>query len=134
MIGILVVTHENLGEHLIRCASHVVGESPTQLMHFGVFVDDEPAEALVAMRDTIQQLDTGDGVLILCDIYGATPCNIATRLTEPGKVVCITSANLPMLVRALSYRNQNLSTVVEKALEGGKKTMMVIPEEIGNAT
>jgi len=134
MIGILVVTHENLGEHLIRCAKHVVGEAPKQLAPFGVFVEDDPDTVLVAMRNTVQQLDTGDGVLILCDIYGATPCNIASRLTEPGKVVCITSVNLPMLIRALSYRNESLSTVVEKALEGGKKTMMVIPEGIGNAT
>ncbi|MCB1936875.1 MAG: PTS sugar transporter subunit IIA [Nitrosomonas sp.] len=134
MIGILVVTHENLGEHLIRCAIHVVGDKPEQLKHFGVFVEDDPDDLLVAMRGTVQQLDTGNGVLILCDIFGATPCNIATRLTESGRVFCIAGVNLPMLIRALSYRNETLSTVIEKALEGGKKGMMVTPEVIDHAT
>jgi PTS system ascorbate-specific IIA component len=133
MIGILIVTHEHFGEHLIRCACHVVAEKPERLMHLSVFAEDNPDDVLADMREIVRQLDAGDGVLVLCDIFGATPCNIAARLTETDRVVCIAGANLPMLVRVLTYRNETLSTVVEKALVGGKNGITVIPEVTDHA-
>ena len=120
MIGILVLTHEDLGDHLIRCASHVVGMKPPQLMHLSVFPQDDPEAVLSQARTLIKQLDSGDGVLVLSDIFGATPCNIASRLVQPGKVECVAGVNLPMLVRALTYRNEPLSVVIEKGLSGGQ--------------
>ncbi len=126
MIGILVVTHEHLGDHLIRCAIHVLGEKPEQLLSLGVFVKDDPDDMLINMREYVQQLDRGDGVLILCDILGATPCNIASRLIENGHIACIAGINLPMLIRALSYRNETLATVVDKTLSGGKNSVTEI--------
>ncbi|SET22280.1 PTS system, ascorbate-specific IIA component [Nitrosomonas marina] len=119
MIGILVVTHEHLCEHLIRCACHVLGERPAQLQSLSVFVENDPDDVLINMRTLTQKLDTGDGVLILCDILGATPCNIASRLIRRDRVACITGINLPMLVRALTYRNETLAATVNKALDGG---------------
>ncbi len=133
MIGILLVTHENLGDHLIRCASHVVSEKPERLKHLGVFTTDDPDTVLTGMRKMVQQLDTGHGVLVLCDIFGATPCNIATRLAATDRVICITGVNLPMLVRALTYRNEALSIVAEKVLDGGKTGIIVIPEVTDHA-
>jgi len=126
MIGILVVTHEYLGEHLIRCATHVLGEKPEQLMNLGVFVENDPDDTLIKMRTYVQQLDTGGGVLILCDILGATPCNIASRLVQNEHVACIAGINLPMLIRALTYRNETLTTVVNKTLSGGKNSVTEI--------
>lgn len=120
MIGILVLTHEDLGDHLIRCATHVVGAEPPQLMHLSVFPQDDPDEMLSNAEALIKQLDCGDGVLVLSDICGATPCNIASRLVQPGKVECVAGVNLPMLVRALTYRNEPLSVVIEKGLSGGQ--------------
>jgi PTS system ascorbate-specific IIA component len=67
----------------------------------------------------VNELNEGDGVLVLTDIYGATPGNIALRLLVPGQVEGISGVNLPMLIRALTYRDQGLATVVEKALSGG---------------
>jgi PTS system ascorbate-specific IIA component len=69
--------------------------------------------------DLTRQLDEGDGVLVLTDIYGATPGNIALKLLQPGRVEGISGVNLPMLIRALTYREQGLAVVVEKALSGG---------------
>ncbi len=120
MIGILVITHEDLGDHMIRCASHVVGMNPPQLMHLSVFPQHDPASLLSSARALIKQLDSGDGVLILSDMLGATPCNIASQLVQPGKVECVAGVNLPMLVRALTYRNEPLSVVIEKGLSGGQ--------------
>lgn len=120
MIGILILTHEDLGDHLIRCASHVVGMRPPQLMHLSVFPQDDPDTVLSSASALIKQLDSGDGVLVLSDIFGATPCNIASRLVQPGKVECVAGVNLPMLVRALTYRNEPLPVVIEKGLSGGQ--------------
>ncbi len=121
-----MLTHEDLGEHLISCASHVVGTKPPQLAYLSVFTHDNPDTLLSHARTVIEQLDSGDGVLILSDILGATPCNIASRLVQPGKVECIAGVNLPMLVRVLTYRNEPLSVVIEKGLSGGQGGVMQI--------
>jgi hypothetical protein len=68
--------------------------------------------------DLVHHLDQGDGVLVLTDIYGATPGNIALKLLKPGRVEGIAGVNLPMLIRALTHREQGLAVVVEKALSG----------------
>lgn len=120
MIGILVLTHEDLGEHLISCASHVVGMNPPQLAYLSVLRNDDPDVVLAHARTLIAQLDSGDGVLILSDIFGATPCNVASRLVQPDKVACIAGVNLPMLVRVLTYRDEPLPVVIEKGLSGGQ--------------
>ncbi|MBZ0104435.1 MAG: PTS fructose transporter subunit IIA [Sulfuricella denitrificans] len=119
MIGILIVAHGALGESLIHCASHVMGSRPLNLQQLGVTIHDDPVAILPQAREMLRQLDQGEGVLILSDIYGATPTNITCRLLEPGRVEGIAGVNLPMLVRALTYRDEPLATVVEKALSGG---------------
>lgn len=129
MIGILVLTHEDLGEHMIRCASHVVGTRPPQLGCLSVFIEDTPETVLAKGRALIEQLDSGDGVLILSDMLGATPCNVASRLVQPGKVECIAGVNLPMLVRVLTYRQESLPVVVEKGLSGGQRGIIQIEAE-----
>ena len=134
MIGILILTHEDLGNHMIRCASHVVGMKPPQLIHLGIFIQDNPDIVLSKARVLVKQLDSGDGVLVLSDIFGATPCNIASRLIQPGKVECIAGINLPMLVRVLTYRNEPLPVVVEKGLSGGKCGVIHINVEPCHAT
>ncbi len=119
MIGILIVAHGALGESLIHCASHVMGSRPLHLQQLGVTIHDDPGAILPQARELVRQLDQGQGVLILSDIYGATPTNITCRLLEPGRVEGIAGVNLPMLVRALTYRDEPMATVIEKALSGG---------------
>ena len=119
MIGILIVAHGTFGEALIHSASHVLGKRPMRVRQVGVTVHDDPEAILPQALDLVRQLDEGDGVLVLTDIYGATPGNIALRLLVPGRVEGISGVNLPMLVRALTYRDQGLAVVLEKALSGG---------------
>ena len=119
MIGILIVSHGTFGESLIHSASHVLGKRPLRVRQVGVTIHDDPAAILPQATDLVRQLDEGDGVLVLTDIYGATPGNIALKLLLPGRVEGISGVNLPMLIRALTYREQGLATVVEKALSGG---------------
>lgn len=120
MIGILIISHENLGGSLIQCATHVIGKKLQNVMFLSVFAHDNPDDAVVNARELVSQIDMGDGVLVLSDIYGATPCNIACQLIMPGKVECLAGVNLPMLIRALTYRNQPLAVMMDKAISGGK--------------
>jgi PTS system ascorbate-specific IIA component len=133
MIGILIISHGDLGNSLIHCANHVMGKRPEHLMHLGVTIKDDPDVIIPKALELLKQLDCGDGVLILSDICGATPCNIANQLVNPGRVECLSGANLSMLVRALTYRNEPLESLVEKALSGGKEGVMRIYSRSGNA-
>lgn len=121
MIGILIIAHGSLGESLIHCASHVMGKRPDALKHLGVGTHDDPAQLLPQAQQLIKELDQGDGVLILSDIYGATPCNLVNELVVAGRVEGVAGVNLPMLVRTLTYRNGNLRVLVDKALSGGRE-------------
>ena len=118
MIGILIVSHGAFGESLIHSASHVLGKRPQLLRQIGVTVHDDPEAVLPVAEDLIRFLDQGDGVLVLTDIYGATPANVACKLLRPGRIEGIAGVNLPMLIRALNYRNEPLASVLEKALAG----------------
>jgi len=121
VIGILIISHGTLGDALIHAASHVLGTRPQAVRHLGVAVDDDPEAVLPRARKLLKELDSGQGVLVLSDIYGATPGNIALRLLERGRVAGVAGVNLPMLVRALTYRNEPLAAVVDKALSGGRE-------------
>jgi PTS system mannose-specific IIA component len=124
MIGILIVSHGTFGESLIHSASHVLGKRPLFLRQLGVTVHDDPDAILPVGEDLIRFLDQGDGVLVLTDIYGATPSNIAMKLIRPGRVEGAAGVNLPMLIRALTYRDEPLDSVLEKALSGAAEGVM----------
>ena len=127
MVGILIIAHGTLGESLIHCASHVMGSRPPQLAQIGVSIRDDPQLVLPQATKLVRGLDQGAGVLVLTDVYGATPGNIAGRLLVPGKVEGVAGVNLPMLVRALTYRKEPLRTVIAKAISGGIEGVMQIP-------
>ena len=119
MIGILIVSHGAFGESLIHSASHVLGRRPLYLRQLGVTVHDDPDAILPVAQDLIRFLDQGRGVLLMTDIYGATPSNIAQRLLEPGRVEGLAGVSLPMLIRALTYREEtDVHDLLEKALSG----------------
>lgn len=124
MIGILIVSHGAFGESLIHSASHVLGKRPLFLRQLGVTVHDDPDAILPVAEDLIRFLDQGQGVLVLSDIYGATPSNIAVKLLRPGKVEGVAGVNLPMLIRALTYRDEPIESVLEKALSGATEGIM----------
>ena len=133
MIGILIVSHGAFGEALVHSASHVLGKRPEQMRHIGVGLHDDPEAILPRLRESLRQLDTGEGVLVLTDMLGATPSNIATRLLEPGRVEGLAGASLPMLIRALTYRDEPLPAIVEKAMSGGLEGVVRLTSDICNA-
>jgi len=121
MIGILIVSHGAFGESLIHSASHVLGKRPLYVRQLGVTVHDDPDQLLPVAEDLIRFLDQGAGVLVLTDIYGATPSNVGARLLKPGRVEGLAGVNLPMLIRALTYRNEPMEVMIEKAFEGAQE-------------
>jgi PTS system ascorbate-specific IIA component len=133
MIGILIVAHGTLGESLIHCASHVMGGRPPQLLQIGVTIHDDPALIHPQALRLVRQLDQGEGALVLTDVYGATPANIASGLLIPGRIEGVAGVNLPMLVRALTYRNEPLKTVIAKAMSGGVEGVFRMPSPIDHA-
>ena len=133
MIGILIVAHGTLGESLIECAAHVLGERPARLAALDVTAQTQLTMLEVGHR-LIKELDQGEGVLLLSDVYGATPCNTMCRLLNPGSVEGIAGVNLPMLMRAITYRSESLSELILKAVVGGQEGVLYITSELCDAT
>ena len=126
MIGVLIIAHENLGDALIRCVTHVLGSRPAKLESLTIASHDEAFNLLPQARQLVASLDDGEGVLILSDIYGATPCNLAGKLVVPGRVEVVAGVNLPMLVRAFTYRAKGMDTMIKKAISGGRDGVLHI--------
>ena len=127
MIGIVVISHAPLAAALLSCARHVFGQDPQRCETIDVVADAEPAALIARAKTAVASVDDGHGVLVLVDLFGATPGNIATQLASPGRVEVIAGANLPMLLRVLTYRSaEPLATLVEKALAGGASGIMKI--------
>ncbi|AWI79605.1 MAG: PTS fructose transporter subunit IIA [Betaproteobacteria bacterium HGW-Betaproteobacteria-13] len=124
MIGIFLITHATLGESLIQCACHVLNKRPANIIQLGVSAQDDPLDLLPTARQMVSWADSGRGVVILTDIYGATPSNIATKLLKPGVVEGVAGVNLPMLLRVLTYREKDLSTLIQRAISGGCEGVM----------
>jgi len=119
MIGILIVAHDTLGQSLVEAVTHVLGARPPQFEVFAVAPGDDPIALLPKVRAMLRSIDSGDGALVLADIYGASPSNLAVKLAEPGHVEVVAGVNLPMLVRAFTYRTKGLDMLVKKAISGG---------------
>jgi mannose PTS system EIIA component len=119
MIGVLLIAHGSLGDSLVGAVTHVLGTRPPQFDVFAVSASDDPLLLLPKARAALAPLDTGEGALILSDLYGATPCNLAIKLAQPGRVEVVSGVNLPMLVRAFTYRTKGMDTLIKKAISGG---------------
>lgn len=120
MIGLLLVTHSSYGESLIQCACHVMNRRPPQLLQLGVAMQDDPLDLLPLAQTLLAQVDSGEGALVLTDLYGATPSNMAMKLLQPGRIEGVSGVNLPMLLRAIGYRDKGMETLVSRATQGGR--------------
>ena len=119
MIGILLITHGTFGESLIQNVCHVLNKRPPLIGQLGVAAQDDLLDVLPMAKLLLREVDQGEGVLILTDVFGATPSNLGLKLISPGRVEGIAGVNLPMLLRALTYRDRGMSTLLQKAVSGG---------------
>jgi len=120
-VALLLLTHEAMGDALVMAAKHVLGRFPLSLEVQEVAAAGDPDLALREASQRAQRLDQGDGVLVLSDLYGSTPCNIAHRLGGYGvRTHCVSGLNLPMLLRVLNYPDQDLDQLAQTAASGGR--------------
>jgi PTS system ascorbate-specific IIA component len=120
VVGILLVTHNGLGDSFVDCVKHVLGEVPHNLKSLSVLATDNPGQKLIEGEVMIKELDLGAGVLILADVFGATPSNIGRQLCHAERVMGVAGLNLPMLLRVVRQPNKTLPELVQAAIEGGR--------------
>ncbi|MGD2056172.1 MAG: PTS sugar transporter subunit IIA [Gammaproteobacteria bacterium] len=124
-VGLLLITHNRLGTQLLQTAMSILGETPINIAAIDVPGDCNPEEVLQQATATCEQLDQGGGVLILTDLYGSTPSNIAARLLDDHNVVIISGANVPMLIRILNYPSCTLEELGNRALTGAREGVVI---------
>jgi PTS system ascorbate-specific IIA component len=123
VVGVLIVTHGAIGRSLLESARHILNDAPPLVATLGVSRDDDPDDLILRAKRLVKQLDAGDGVLVLTDIFGATPGNVIARLLQDGRVEGVSGLSLPMLLRVLTSRAGStpdaLRAAVQRALSGG---------------
>ena len=120
MVGILLLTHAPLGQAFIAAAAHVFRGQPERLEAIDVVADQNTGDINQLAAAAVARLDDGSGVLVITDVKGGTPANCCDKLADAGRVEVIAGISLPMLLRALTYRQDTLDVVVEMALAGGQ--------------
>ena len=123
-VNILLISHDNVGQTLLDASINTLGFCPLTAEVLSIPNNCDPAKKIEKARGKVALLDQGDGVLLLTDIYGSTPSNIACALSGDKNVRVISGLNLPMLIRVLNYPNLNIDELVAKAVSGGKEGIM----------
>lgn len=119
-IGLITITHNHIGKQLADTAGEILGPPTFAVRHFVVRPDDDPARIESEVVDSMSAVDSGDGVLIVSDLYGSTPCNIARRVAPSHHVRVLSGVNLPMMLRIFSYIRLDLDSLAGKAAEGAR--------------
>ena len=125
MNGIFIIAHAPLASAFRQGALHVFPDNAADVAALDVQPHMPPEETLAQARVMLDQLGTSHA-LILSDIFGATPCNVAQKLVDGVTVKLVTGLNLPMLLRAVSYRSEPLDALVARALVGATRGVMQV--------
>ncbi len=119
-VGLLIVTHGEIGTALLNATVRMLGHCPMNVRLIAAPTDVDPDDLREEAEQAIDAVDQGEGVLILTDIYGGTPSNVARRLADGRRVCMISGVNLPMLVRLMNYPDLRSSELAKKAISGGR--------------
>ena len=125
MVGLLIITHNNVGGALFDAATSVLGSCPLPYEILPVAQNCDPQERIQQAKVYLEKLNQGDGVLVVTDMYGSTPSNIATKLSSDN-VTVITGLNLPMLVRIMNYPKLSLEMLSHKAISAGQTGVIIV--------
>jgi PTS system mannose-specific IIA component len=125
MIGIVLVTHGNLAREFLSAMEHVVGKQ-AQARAISIGPDDDMEERRAEILKAAEDVDTGDGTIVLTDMFGGTPSNLAISIMDRAKVEVLAGVNLPMLIKLASVRvSEPLASAVAKARDAGIKYISV---------
>ena len=134
MIGLVLVTHGKLATEFVTAMEHVVGPQPA-VIAVCIGADDDMETRRADIARAIIEADSGKGVIVLTDLFGGTPSNLAISLMQPGSVEVIAGINLPMLIRLESVRKKmTVTNAVRAACEAGRKYISVASEVLGETT
>ena len=127
-VSVLIITHDGIGAALLGTATFMLNGCPLHTRLLTASRDCDPEELRADAMEEIRILDEGDGVLVLTDLYGSTPSNIARIISEKNNVRAVSGLNLSMLIRVLNYPDMSLEQLVEKAISGGRDGIVSIDE------
>lgn len=128
-VGLLVVTHDSIGQALMETATTMLGVCPIAMEQLSVSPGCQPEDIIVKAEAALERLNQGDGVLVLTDMYGSTPSNVSNCLARHDNVLVAAGINLPMLIRVLNYPNLSLHEMASKATSGGRDGIFVCESE-----
>ncbi|NOY71084.1 MAG: PTS fructose transporter subunit IIA [Gammaproteobacteria bacterium] len=123
-VAVLLITHDDVGMALLEAVTSTLGMCPLNAVAIGVKQSDEPQDVLKIARNLIDEVDGGSGVLVLTDMYGSTPSNIANLLLDDVRVKTIAGLNLPMLIRLFNYSHLTRDELLNKVVEGGREGVL----------
>lgn len=122
---ILIIAHAPLAQALRECALHVYPECAQEVMALDVLPRAQPEDTLAQAKALLGE-PSSEGLLVLTDIFGATPANVAQQLVTSGNAKLIAGVNVPMLFRTVCYRHESLDALVARALTGGTQGVMQV--------
>ena len=125
MIGILIIAHAPLASALRECALHVFPDCALGVLALDVLAHESPEASLTKAREAMTALETSE-VLLLSDVFGATPCNVAQQLNDGVQTRLVAGVNLPMLLRTVNYSHEPLDVLVARAMAGGTQSIMQV--------
>ena len=120
-VGILIVSHNQIGTELINTARQMLSSTPLPTKVISIEINDDPEQVKQQLNEELKGLDQGHGILILTDMFGSTPSNIACTVSDRNDIRVISGLNLPMLIRVLNYPSLKLDDLEQKALSGGRE-------------
>lgn len=118
-VSILIVTHGNIGQAILDIATKIIGSVPMPIEAIDIDMNTNSDALLTEVNKAVNKINADDGVLILTDLFGATPSNIAS-LTNLQNAIVVSGINLPMLIRVMNYHSLPLYELSDKAVSGGK--------------
>lgn len=134
MIGLVIVTHGGLAVEFRSAMEHVVGQQ-TQLETISIGPDDDMSARRLEILDAVRRTDSGAGVIVLTDMFGGTPSNLAISVLDDANVEVLAGINLPILVKLASLRRESsLQDAVAKARDAGRKYIKVASQELTGET
>ena len=123
--GLLLITHGNIGRDMLDTVTEILGSCPLHAKALSIPADSDPDKLFETASRLCTELDQGGGVLVLTDLYGSTPSNIATRLTKRHKSSVISGLSIPMLIRMHNYPDMDMEALCDKAINGAHDGIII---------
>ena len=125
MIGVVIVSHANIAKELLGVIQHIVGPQE-KIVSISIFPEDDMKKKRQEIIDAVKNVDSGEGVVVLTDMFGGTPSNLAISVMEKEKIEVVAGVNLPMLIKMMSIRNKkSMKELIKISQESGRKYINV---------